>query len=154
MNKRVQEFGNSKVEPGSVDTSELKYEGLDEELKKKFNKNKAETMKTGGGHLNYIVIDGPEKELLEVLSLSVHGLPSTVDSDSVLSQTKDHEANGRETVRFKTTVPYEKSSTKSKKLFLLNIKSNLLSSFHGLRKFAERHMIVPSNTICTCNPMA
>ncbi|KAG5897667.1 hypothetical protein JTB14_011477 [Gonioctena quinquepunctata] len=44
-------------------------------------------MKTGGGKPDYIVIDGPEKELQEVLSLSVHGLPSTVDADSVLSQT-------------------------------------------------------------------
>ncbi|KAG5868553.1 hypothetical protein JTB14_031040 [Gonioctena quinquepunctata] len=41
-------------------------------------------MNTGEGHPDYIVIDGPEKELLEVLSLSVHGLPSTVDSDSSL----------------------------------------------------------------------
>ncbi|KAG5890784.1 hypothetical protein JTB14_007178 [Gonioctena quinquepunctata] len=71
----------------SADTLKLKYDGLKKELKKKVNKNKAETMKTGGGHPDYIVIDGPEKELLEVLSLSVHGLPSTVDSDSVLPQT-------------------------------------------------------------------
>ncbi|KAG5880021.1 hypothetical protein JTB14_032196 [Gonioctena quinquepunctata] len=56
----------------SVDTWKLKYDGLKKELKKKVNENKAETMKTGGGHLDYIVIDGPEKELLEVLSLSVH----------------------------------------------------------------------------------
>ncbi|KAG5865803.1 hypothetical protein JTB14_034859 [Gonioctena quinquepunctata] len=71
----------------SADTLKLKYDGLERELKKKVKKNKAETMKTGGGHLDYIVIDGPEKELLEVLSLPVHGLPSTVDSDSVLPQT-------------------------------------------------------------------
>ncbi|KAG5891772.1 hypothetical protein JTB14_006960 [Gonioctena quinquepunctata] len=75
----------------SVDTLKLKYDGLKRELKKKVNKNKAETMKTGGGHPDYIVIDGPEKELLEVLSLSVHGLPSTVDSDSVLPQTSNQD---------------------------------------------------------------
>ncbi|KAG5878108.1 hypothetical protein JTB14_017975 [Gonioctena quinquepunctata] len=72
----------------SVDTLKLKYDGLKKELKEKVNKNKAETMKTGGGHPYYIVIDGPEKELLEVFSLSVHGLPSTVDSHSVLLQTR------------------------------------------------------------------
>ncbi|KAG5868496.1 hypothetical protein JTB14_026113 [Gonioctena quinquepunctata] len=44
-------------------------------------------MKTGEGDPDYIVIDGPEKELLEVLSLSIHGLPSTVVSDSVIEVT-------------------------------------------------------------------
>ncbi|CAG9825766.1 unnamed protein product [Phaedon cochleariae] len=70
----------------SVDTLRLKYESVKKDLKKKVNKNEAETMKTGGGNPNYIVIDGPEKELLEVLSLSVHGLASISDSDTMTGE--------------------------------------------------------------------
>lgn len=44
-------------------------------------------MKTGGGKPQYIVIDGPEKELLEVLSFPIHGLPAVGDSDRNLPQT-------------------------------------------------------------------
>ena len=44
-------------------------------------------MKTGGGKPEYIYIDGPEKELLEVLSLSVGSMPPIGDSDVVLPQT-------------------------------------------------------------------
>ncbi|XP_044757056.1 uncharacterized protein LOC123315432 [Coccinella septempunctata] len=50
-------------------------------------KNKAETLKTGGGVPEYISIDGPEKELLEVLSLQVEGTPADMDSDSILPKT-------------------------------------------------------------------
>ena len=74
----------------SVETLRPKYDGLKKDLKKKVTKNKAETMKTGEGKPDYIIIDGPEKELLEILSLSVHGLLSIVDSDSILSQTSKY----------------------------------------------------------------
>lgn len=57
---------------------------MKKELKKKVNKNRAETFKTGGGEPDYIKIEGPEKDLLEVLSLSINGLSPKFDSDSVL----------------------------------------------------------------------
>lgn len=56
-------------------------------LKKKVNKNKAESMKTGGGKPDYIPIEGPEKELLEVLSMQINGLPTLWDSDNMLTET-------------------------------------------------------------------
>lgn len=71
----------------SVDTLRHKYEGTKKELKKKVNKNKSETMKTGGGVPDFIKIHGPEKDLLEVLSLSISGLPSVYDSDCSLAKT-------------------------------------------------------------------
>lgn len=78
---------NSGINTRSVETLRAKYDGLKKDLKKKVNKNKAETCKTGGGKPEYITIEGPEKDLLEVLSLSISGLPSEFDSDRVLPET-------------------------------------------------------------------
>lgn len=71
----------------TVDTLRQKYDGLKKGLKKKVIKNKQETQKTGGGIPDYIKIEGPEKDLLQVLSLSVHGLSAVCDSDTVLPPT-------------------------------------------------------------------
>lgn len=72
----------------SAETLRAKYDGTKKDLKKKVNKNKVESMRTDGGLPNYIPIEGPEKELLEVLQLSSNtGLHSYHDSDTVLSET-------------------------------------------------------------------
>lgn len=52
-------------------------------------------MKTGGGVPEYVKIDDIEKELLEVLSTSIHGLPSLFDSDSVLPKTSKYQRMNR-----------------------------------------------------------
>uniref|UniRef100_A0A2S2P0M0 Regulatory protein zeste n=1 Tax=Schizaphis graminum TaxID=13262 RepID=A0A2S2P0M0_SCHGA len=61
----------------------LKYEGI----KKLLRGSKSEIFKTGGGPCtqNYSSSSELEKQLFEVIQLSVEGLPSMFDSDAMLS---------------------------------------------------------------------
>lgn len=63
-------------------TLRLKYECAKRQLKNKKSKNKFESYKTGGGTPNLIPYLDYEERLLEIISLSVEGLPFTGDSDA------------------------------------------------------------------------
>ncbi|KAJ8947509.1 hypothetical protein NQ314_008587 [Rhamnusium bicolor] len=63
----------------------LEYDIMKRNLKKKTTKNKQELFKTGGDTVKVEPLTDYEEKLLQVLTLSVEGLPSHNDSDGILA---------------------------------------------------------------------
>ncbi|KAG5887387.1 hypothetical protein JTB14_001577 [Gonioctena quinquepunctata] len=85
-------------------------------------------MKTGSGNPDYIVTYGPEKDLLEGLNLSVHGLPSTVDSDSVLPQTKLSKESVRQQIHHMKQEGKRAQEKHDREMKLLDLQINIKES--------------------------
>ncbi|KAK4881286.1 hypothetical protein RN001_004605 [Aquatica leii] len=63
----------------------LKYDNIKPNIKQKQSKNKYEIFKTGGGAAVILPFTDYEKKLMNVVQLSVDGLPSEGDSDHILT---------------------------------------------------------------------